>query len=226
MLAASSVFHLLHFLQFFTLQTRFSAILFWSRHPPSKNVSTENAQKQCPAFSRYPADYRFIPLSVSSPCPEHLQYGNGQFVWQFSVYSLQLPPCEFVFSLKLYSFLLQLMLLIWLKLVRTALKRYTAAVGTNIDSIFPRCRCSNAIRLTVSFSPPQNLTECGKPLFNPFFVPSLSANAHSLSLTCRHWQKTVCRPLHSVRPISCSCPRSLQGAPAVRTPPATRMTLS
>lgn len=136
MLAASSIFYLLHFLQFFTLQTHSSAILFWSRHPPSKNVSTEKASKQCPTFSHHPSDYWFIPLSVSSPRPEHLQYGNGQFVWQFSMYSLQLPPCEFLFSLKLYSFLLQLMLLIRLKLVRTALKRYlTAALGTNINSI-------------------------------------------------------------------------------------------
>ena len=136
MLAASSMFYIPNFLQFFTWQTRFSAILFWSRHPPSKNVSRENARKRCPTFSQHPAECWFVPLSVSSPCPEHLQYGNGQFVWQFSVYSLQLPPCEFLFSLKLYSFLLQLMLLIRLKLVRTALKRdLKAAVGTNINSI-------------------------------------------------------------------------------------------
>lgn len=136
MLAASSMFYLLNFLQFFTLQTRFSAIPFWSRHPPSKNVSTETAQKQCPTFSHDPTDEWFIPLSVSSARAQHLQYGNGQFVWQFSVYSLQLPPCKFLFSWKFCSFLLQLMLLIRLNLVITALKRYlTAAVGTNISSI-------------------------------------------------------------------------------------------
>lgn len=37
----------------------------------------------------------FIPLSVSSAGPQHLQCSDGQFLWQLSMHPLQLPSCEF-----------------------------------------------------------------------------------------------------------------------------------
>lgn len=76
-------------------------------HPflePSSTIKKCKHRKcpQCPSFSHHPADCSFLALSVSSPRPEHFQYGNRQFLWQFSVYPLQFSPGEFLFSLKLY----------------------------------------------------------------------------------------------------------------------------
>lgn len=76
-------------------------------HPflePSSTIK-KCKHRKCPKnnvllFPHHPADYWFTPLSMSSPCPEHLQCSNGQFVWQFSMYSLQLAPCESLFSWK------------------------------------------------------------------------------------------------------------------------------
>lgn len=58
------------------------------------------------------------------------------------------------------------------------------------------------------------------------YASLLSLSGHSLSQTCRLSQKMVCHHLHLAHPTSCSCPRSLQEAPAARTPPATPTTSS